>query len=97
MFSSIELAHVYILNKVGLKNFERLVEEHGILSIAGHSHTLRPSYFCSELSPSRYTSGSDYEMDWPQRLHSHETLRRNLGRVEEGEHGQICRFIRERK
>ena len=37
MFSSIELAHVYILNKVGLKNFERLVEEHGILSIAGHS------------------------------------------------------------
>ena len=29
MFSSIELAHVYNLNKVGLKNFERLVEEHG--------------------------------------------------------------------
>ena len=46
-----------------------------------HYHTLRPSYFCSELSPSRYTSGSDYEMDWPQRLHGHETLRRNRGRV----------------
>ena len=43
MFSSIELAHVYNLNKVGLKNFERLVEEHGILSIAGHSHTLNDS------------------------------------------------------
>ena len=38
MFSSIELAHVDNLNKVGLKNFERLVEEHGILSIAGHSN-----------------------------------------------------------
>ena len=35
--TGIELAHVYNLNKVGLKNFE---EEHGILSIAGHSHTL---------------------------------------------------------
>ena len=34
--TGIELAHVYNLNKVGLKNFERLVEEHGILSIAGH-------------------------------------------------------------
>ena len=33
MFSSIELAHVYNLNKVGLKNFERLVEEHGILMV----------------------------------------------------------------
>ena len=33
MFSSIELAHVYNLNKVGLKNFERLVEEHGILRL----------------------------------------------------------------
>jgi len=43
VFSSIELAHVYNLNKVGLKNFERLVEEHGILSIAGHSHTLNDS------------------------------------------------------
>ena len=30
--TGIELAHVYNLNKVGLKNFERLVEEHGILS-----------------------------------------------------------------
>ena len=28
--TGIELAHVYNLNKVGLKNFERLVEEHGI-------------------------------------------------------------------
>ena len=43
MFSSIELAHVYNLNKVGLKKFERLVEENGILSIAGHSHTLNDS------------------------------------------------------
>ena len=43
MFSSIELAHVYNLNKVGLKNFERLVEEHGILSIAGYSQTLNDS------------------------------------------------------
>ena len=45
MFSCIEFAHVYNLNKVGLKNFERLVlvEEHGILSIAGHSHTLNDS------------------------------------------------------
>ena len=33
MFSSIELAHVYNLNKVGLKNFERLVEEQGILMV----------------------------------------------------------------
>ena len=33
MFSIIELAHVYNLNKVGLKNFERLVEEHGILMV----------------------------------------------------------------
>ena len=33
MFSSIELAHVYNLNHVGLKNFERLVEEHGILRL----------------------------------------------------------------
>ena len=41
--TGIELAHVYNLNKVGLKNFERLVEEHGILSIAGHSHTLNDS------------------------------------------------------
>ncbi len=38
MFSSIELAHVDNLNKVGLKNFERLVEEHGILSIVATYH-----------------------------------------------------------
>jgi len=38
--SGIELAHVYNQNKGGLKNFERLKEEHGILSIAGHSRTL---------------------------------------------------------
>ena len=31
--TGIELAHVYNLNKVGLKNFERLVEEHGILRL----------------------------------------------------------------
>ena len=41
--TGIELAHVYNQNKVGLKNFERLAEEHGILSIAGHSHTLNGS------------------------------------------------------
>ena len=41
--SGIELAHVYNQNKVGLKNFERLKEEHGILSIAGHSRTLNDS------------------------------------------------------
>ena len=34
--TGIELAHVYNLNKVGLKNFERLVEEHGILRIVWH-------------------------------------------------------------
>ena len=31
--TGIELAHVYNLNKVGLKNFERLVEKHGILMV----------------------------------------------------------------
>ena len=41
--SGIELAHVYNQNKGGLKNFERLKEEHGILSIAGHSRTLNDS------------------------------------------------------
>lgn len=41
--SGIELAHVYNQNKVGLKNFERLTEEHAILSIAGHSSTLNDS------------------------------------------------------
>ena len=39
----IELAHVYNQNKVGLKNIERLKEEYGILSIAGHSRTLNDS------------------------------------------------------
>ena len=41
--SGIELAHVYNQNKGGLNNFEKLKEEHGILSIAGHSHTLNDS------------------------------------------------------
>ncbi len=35
-----ELVHVYNQNKVGLKNFDRLKEEYGSLSIAGHSRTL---------------------------------------------------------
>ncbi len=39
----IELAHVYNQNKVGLKNFDRLKEEHGSLSIAGQSRTLNDS------------------------------------------------------
>ena len=39
----IELAHVYNQNKVGLKNFEKLKEEHARLSIAGHSRTLNDS------------------------------------------------------
>lgn len=38
-----ELARVYNQNKVGLKNFERLKEEQGSLSIAGHSRTLNDS------------------------------------------------------
>ena len=41
--TGIELAHVYNQNKVGLKNYERLKEEHAILSIAGHSRTLNDS------------------------------------------------------
>ena len=41
--NGIELAHVYNQNKVGLKNFERLKEECGMLSIAGHSRTLNDS------------------------------------------------------
>ena len=39
----IELAHVYNQNKVGLKNFDRLAEEQGSLSIAGHSRALNDS------------------------------------------------------
>ena len=41
--TGIELVHVYNQNKIGLKNFEGLAEEHGILSIAGHSRTLNDS------------------------------------------------------
>ena len=41
--NGIELAHVYNQNKVGLKNYERLKEECGMLSIAGHSRTLDDS------------------------------------------------------
>ena len=41
--NGIELAHVYNQNKAGLKNFERLAEEKGSLSIAGHSRTLNDS------------------------------------------------------
>jgi hypothetical protein len=41
--NDLELAHVYNQNKVGLKNFERLKEEQGSLSIAGHSRTLNDS------------------------------------------------------
>ena len=41
--TGIELAHVYNQNKGGLNNFERLKEEHGILSIAGHSRALNDS------------------------------------------------------
>ena len=41
--NGIELAHVYNQNKVGLKNYERLKEECGMLSIAGHSRTLNDS------------------------------------------------------
>ena len=39
----IELVHVYNQNKVGLKNFDRLKDEYGSLSIAGHSRTLNDS------------------------------------------------------
>ena len=39
----IELAPDYNQNKVGLKNFDRLAEEMGSLSIAGHSRTLNDS------------------------------------------------------
>ena len=41
--NGIELAHVYNQNRVGLKNYERLKEECGMLSIAGHSRTLNDS------------------------------------------------------
>ena len=41
--NGIELAHVYNQNKAGLKNFERLAEEKGSLSIAGRSRTLNDS------------------------------------------------------
>ena len=34
---------MYNQNKVGLKNYERLKEECGMLSIAGHSRTLNDS------------------------------------------------------
>ena len=39
----IELAHVYNQSKVGIKNFDRLADEQGSLSIAGHSRTLNDS------------------------------------------------------
>lgn len=41
--SDVELAHVYNQTKGGLKNFERMAEERGSLSIAGHSRTLNES------------------------------------------------------
>ena len=41
--NDIELAHVYNQNKIGLNNYERLKEECGMLSIAGHSRTLDDS------------------------------------------------------
>ena len=41
--NDLELAHVYNQNKVGLKNFKRLKEEMGSLSIAGNSRTLNDS------------------------------------------------------
>ena len=37
---AVELSHVYNQSKVGLKNFDKLKDERGVLSIAGHSHTL---------------------------------------------------------
>lgn len=39
----VELVHVYNQNKVGLKNFDRLKEESGSLSVAGQSRTLNDS------------------------------------------------------
>lgn len=40
---STELVHVYNQSKVGLKNFDKLAEERGVLSIAGYSRTLKDS------------------------------------------------------
>lgn len=37
---AVELSHVYNQSKVGLKNFDKLKDERGVLSISGHSHTL---------------------------------------------------------
>ena len=39
--NSVELAHVYNQSKVGLKNFDKLAEERGTLSMSGHSRTLK--------------------------------------------------------
>ena len=41
--NSVELAHVYNQSKVGLKNFDKLAEEKGVLSIAGRSCALKDS------------------------------------------------------
>lgn len=40
---STELVHVYNQSKVGLKKFDKLAEERGVLSIAGYSSTLKDS------------------------------------------------------
>lgn len=40
---STELVHVYNQSKVGLKKFDKLAEEKGVLSIAGYSSTLKDS------------------------------------------------------
>ena len=39
-YSPVELIHVYNQSKVELMNFDKLNEERGVLSIAGHSRTL---------------------------------------------------------
>ena len=41
--SSTELVHVYNQSKVGLNKFDKLADERGMLSIAGHSRTLNDS------------------------------------------------------
>ncbi len=41
--NTVELSHVYNQSKVGLKNFDKLAEERGVLSIAGHSRALNDS------------------------------------------------------